>query len=46
MTEQVYRHQFRPVIEDGAVAMNDIFELGGLDRQGMKEPVHSQVDGL
>ncbi|MBP2321478.1 integrase [Kibdelosporangium banguiense] len=25
VTEQVYRHQLRPVIEDGAVAMNDIF---------------------
>jgi integrase len=25
VTEQVYRHQLRPVTEDGAVAMNDIF---------------------
>jgi integrase len=24
-TEPVYRHQIRPVVEDGAMAMNEIF---------------------
>jgi len=31
VTEQVYRHELRPIIQTGATAMDALFELSGAD---------------
>jgi integrase len=38
VTEMVYRFQIRPVLEDGATAMNEIFPGGGGPQQAAKAP--------